>query len=116
VWFVPLIVHLGHRGYVLGSRWALCAVWALCALIAGWLISPRGRAPMPGLVAWRPGGLWNVLLPSGYLLVLLVAILVSAVWLLRQISDSHPAPIDVPSGASTPLADSAPAPTGVGSS
>jgi alpha-1,2-mannosyltransferase len=114
VWFIPLIVHLGHRGYVLGSRWALCAAWALFALIAGWLCSPRGRAPMPGLVAWRPGGLWNALLPSGYLLVLLVAVLASVLWLRRNAPGSHPASAAVPStGASKAAANSVPTRTGV---
>ena len=56
VWLVPLSVHLGYRGIVLGSRRAVGAMWLLCALTAGWLIFPQGKAPTSGLVAWRPGG------------------------------------------------------------
>ena len=97
VWFVPLVVHLGYRGFVLKSRRAVWALSLLCALSAGWLIGPRGTAPMSGLVAWRPGGLWNALLPSGYLLVLLIALIASAVWLRRTTSGSQSAPADMSS-------------------
>ena len=83
VWFVPLIVHLGYRWCVLGSRTAGWAMWLLWAATAGWLISPRGRTPASGLVAWRAGGPWNNLLPSGYVFVLVVAATASAMWLWR---------------------------------
>ena len=97
VWLVPLSVHLGYRGIVLGSRRAVGAMWLLCALTAGWLIVLQGKAPMPGLVAWRPGGLWNALLPSGYLLVMLIAVIASAVWLRGAASGSRATPVDVSS-------------------
>jgi alpha-1,2-mannosyltransferase len=84
IWFVPLLVHLGHRGYVLRSAKSAWAMWLLWALTAGWLISTRGRTPGSGLVAWRPGGLWNTLLPSGYVLVLLITAIGSALWLWRR--------------------------------
>jgi alpha-1,2-mannosyltransferase len=110
VWFVPLVVHLGYRGSVLGSRRAVWALWLLCALTAGWLIRPRGKAPMSGLVTWRPSGLWNALLPSGYLLVLLIALIASAIWLRRTTSDSPTAPVDMSStGPSTNAVEAVPA-------
>jgi alpha-1,2-mannosyltransferase len=95
VWLVALVVHLGYHGYVLGSRLALWEMWLLWVLTAGWLIVPRGRLPVSGLVAWRPGGLWNALLPSGYLLVLLVVAIASAMWLRRDAAgpDSAPPPV-----------------------
>jgi alpha-1,2-mannosyltransferase len=94
VWLVPLIVHLGHRGFVLGSRRAVWAMWLLWALTADWLIVPRGGLPVSGLVAWRPGGLWNALLPSGYLLVLLVVVIASAMWLRRGAAAAATARLD----------------------
>jgi alpha-1,2-mannosyltransferase len=97
VWLVPLTVHLGYRGIVLGSRRAVWAMWLLGALTAGWLVFPQGKAPISGLVAWRPGGLWNTLLPSGYLLVMLVAVIASAVWLRSTASRSRAKPVAVSS-------------------
>ena len=97
MWLVPLSVHLGYRGIVLGSRRAVGAMWLLCALTAGWLIFPQGKAPTSGLVAWRPGGLWNTLLPSGYLFALLIAVIASAVWLRGAASGSPATAVDVSS-------------------
>jgi alpha-1,2-mannosyltransferase len=97
VWLVPLCVHLGYRGIVLGSRRALGAMWLLCGLTAGWLVVLQGKAPRSGLVAWRPGGLWNTLLPSGYLLVMLIAVIASAIWLRGTASGSRAAAVDVSS-------------------
>ncbi|MDT7793353.1 MAG: alpha,2-mannosyltransferase [Mycobacterium sp.] len=86
VWVGPLVVHLGYRGYVTGSVGAVRAMWLLWALTAGWLISLHGWAPASGMVALRPGGVWNALLPSAYVLCLLVALCVSALWLRRETS------------------------------
>jgi alpha-1,2-mannosyltransferase len=97
VWLVPLTVHLGYRGIVLGSRRAVWAMWLLGALTAGWLVFQQGKAPISGLVAWRPGGLWNTLLPSGYLVVMLVAVIASAVWLRSTASRSRATPVAVSS-------------------
>jgi alpha-1,2-mannosyltransferase len=67
VWVAPLLVHLGHRAYVLGSRWSLVAMWTLWATFAGWVVSAKGDTPETGLLAFRLGGTWDVLIPTAYL-------------------------------------------------
>ena len=56
VWFAPLVVHLGHRAYVLRGRVAATAMWLLCALVGGWFVSMAGDSPQGGILSLRPGG------------------------------------------------------------
>ena len=83
VWVVPLVVHLGHRAFVLGSRWSLVALGLTWATFAGWFVSAAGDTPEMGLLSIRPGGDWDVWLPAAYLLVF-VTVLAATVWWLRR--------------------------------
>ncbi len=87
VWLAPLVVHLGYRGYVVGSRLAATAMWLLCALVGGWIVSTAGDTPQAGILSLRPGGIWNEILPGAYVLVFLVVLLGTAVWLWRLRGD-----------------------------
>jgi alpha-1,2-mannosyltransferase len=84
VWFAPLVVHLGYRGYVAGSRWAIAAIWTVWALIGGWIVATAGDTPQAGILSLRPGGLWGQLLPGTYVLVFLVVLLATTTWLARR--------------------------------
>ena len=81
VWVAPLLVHLGHRAYVLGSRWAAVAMWGLWATFAGWVVSAGGGTPEMGLLSVRPGGAWDVWIPAAYLLAGAGVLVVGAWWL-----------------------------------
>ena len=83
VWFAPLVVHLGHRGYALGSRVAAAAMWLLCAVVGGWFVSVAGDTPQAGILSLRPGGIWREILPGAYVFVFLAVLLCTAVWLWR---------------------------------
>jgi alpha-1,2-mannosyltransferase len=83
VWFAPLVVHLGYRGYVAGSRAAAVAMWLLCALLGGWIVFTAGDTPQAGLLSLRLGGVWTEILPGAYVLVFVVTLLCSAIWLWR---------------------------------
>jgi alpha-1,2-mannosyltransferase len=96
VWVVPLMVHLGHRAYVVGGRWSLAALWAFCAGFAGWIVSTRGDTPETGVLSLRPGGAWDVVIPATYLIGF-VAVLVGTAWWLRR----WPADSDYETGATT---------------
>jgi alpha-1,2-mannosyltransferase len=87
VWFAPLVVHLGYRAYVAGSRAAATAMWLLCALLGGWIVFTAGDTPQAGLLSLRPGGVWTQILPGVYVLVFAVTLLGSAIW-LRRIGDA----------------------------
>ena len=82
VWVVPLVVYLGHRALVVGSRWSLVALGLTWATFAGWLVSVAGDTPEMGVLSIRPGGAWDVWLPATYLLVF-VTVLAATVWWLR---------------------------------
>jgi alpha-1,2-mannosyltransferase len=82
VWVTPLLVHLGHRAYVLGSRWSLVAMWAFWVTFAGWVVSAKGDTPETGLLAFRRGGAWDVVVPAAYL-VAFAGVLVCTAWWLR---------------------------------
>ena len=82
VWLAPLVVHLGHRAYVLGSRWAMVAMWGLWATFAGWVVSAGGGTPEMGLLSVRPGGRWDVWIPAAYLFAF-AGVLVTSAWWLR---------------------------------
>ena len=82
VWIAPLLVHFGHRAYVLGSRWALVVTWAFWATFAGWVVSAKGDTPETGLLAFRPGGEWGVVLPAAYL-VAFAGVLICTAWQSR---------------------------------
>ena len=84
VWFVPLLVHLGHRAVVMGSRWAMAATLGLWALFAGWIVSVEGDTPETGLLSIRPGGAWDVAIPAAYLMAFAAVLLSTAVWLRRR--------------------------------
>jgi alpha-1,2-mannosyltransferase len=84
VWFAPLVVHLGHRGYVLGSRLAAASMWALCAVVGGWFVSVAGDTPQAGIMSLRPGGAWDQILPATYVFVFAAALVATAVWLCRS--------------------------------
>lgn len=84
VWFAPLVVHLGHRAHVMGSRWALTALCAFWVTFAGWFVSVAGGTPEAGLLSIRLGGRWDVWLPASYVLAF-VAVLVATVWWLGSV-------------------------------
>jgi alpha-1,2-mannosyltransferase len=89
VWFAPLVVHLGYRGHVAGSRAAATAMWLLCALLGGWIVFTAGDTPQAGILSLRPGGWWTEMLPGAYVLVFGVTLLGSAVWLWRLGGDAE---------------------------
>jgi alpha-1,2-mannosyltransferase len=84
VWFAPLVVHLGHRALVVGSRWSLAALCAFWVTFAGWLVSVTGGSPETGLLSIRLGGTWDVWLPATYLLAFVIVLAAAAWWLGRQ--------------------------------
>ncbi len=67
VWFAPLLVHLGVRGYVHRSRGAGLALWLLAVTFGGWFVSSSSDPPQAGLLSLRHPGLWDQLLPATYL-------------------------------------------------
>jgi alpha-1,2-mannosyltransferase len=83
VWFAPLVVHLGYRGFVAGSRMSVAAVWLLCALIGGWIFTTAGGSPQAGILSLRPPGIWGQLWPAAYVFVFAAVLLGTAVWLVR---------------------------------
>ncbi len=89
VWFAPLVVHLGYRGYVVGSRGAAAAMWLLCALVGGWIVAVAGDTPQAGILSLRPGGMWGQIMPGTYVLAFLMILLGAAVWLWRWRDDPH---------------------------
>lgn len=93
VWMAPLLVHLGHRAFVAGSRWALVALCAFWATFAGWFVSAAGGSPETGLLSFRPGGAWGVWLPASYPLAF-VAVLVASAWWLRHAVPAYPTGTD----------------------
>jgi alpha-1,2-mannosyltransferase len=83
VWFAPLVVHLGYRGFVAGSRMAVAAVWLLCALIGGWIFTTAGDSPQAGILSLRPPGMWGQFWPGAYVFVFAAVLLGTAVGLVR---------------------------------
>jgi len=81
VWFAPLVVHLGHRAFVLGSRAAAAAMWSVTAVMGGWIVSVAGDTPQAGLLSLRPGGVWTQILPGAYVFVFIAALACTAGWL-----------------------------------
>jgi alpha-1,2-mannosyltransferase len=84
VWFAPLLVHLGYRGYVVGSKTAAAAMWLVCALLGGWIVATAGDTPQAGILSLKPGGLWGEILPGAYVFVFAVVLFGAAVWLWRM--------------------------------
>lgn len=82
VWAVPLMVHLGHRAYVVGSRSAVVVLWLSWGVFAGWVVRTTGDTPETGLLSLRPGGWWDVVIPAAYLAGFVV-VLVGTAWWLR---------------------------------
>lgn len=106
VWIAPLLVHLGHRAYVLGSRWSLIAMWGMFATFAGWIVSVSGDTPEAGLLSIRFfDGAWNVWLPAAYLIAFAGVLIGTAVWLLRYETGTTTAGVLYPV-TRTQLADS----------
>jgi alpha-1,2-mannosyltransferase len=83
-----LVVHLGHRAFVVGSRWSLVALGLTWATFAGWFVSAAGDTPEMGLLSIRPGGAWDVWLPAAYLLAFVATLAATAWWLRRPDRDS----------------------------
>lgn len=83
VWFVPLLVHLGVRGYVGRSRMAVVALWVLAVLFGGWFVASPSDPPQAGLMSLRHPGLWDTLLPGAYLFAFAV-VLACAGYALRR--------------------------------
>jgi alpha-1,2-mannosyltransferase len=89
VWFAPLVVHLGYRAYVLGSRWAAAAMWSVCSVVGGWFVAVTGDTPQAGMLSLRPGGVWDEILPGAYVFVFVFVLLATAVWLWRLRTEGH---------------------------
>ena len=89
VWFAPLVVHLGYRGYVIGSRIAAAAMWLVCALLGGWIVFTAGDTPQAGILSLRPGGIWGEILPAAYFFVFGTVLLGTVVWLWRSRDDAR---------------------------
>jgi alpha-1,2-mannosyltransferase len=81
VWFAPLVVHLGYRALVVGSRTAAAGMWLVCALVGGWIVATAGDTPQAGIMSLRPGGIWAEILPGTYVFVFLAILLGTLVWL-----------------------------------
>ncbi|RDH77327.1 DUF2029 domain-containing protein [Mycolicibacterium moriokaense] len=90
VWFVPLVVHLGYRGFVLGSRAAAAAMWSVCALVGGWFVSVAGDTPQAGILSLHPGGVWREILPGAYIFIFAAVLVATTIWLWR-LPDGRPA-------------------------
>ena len=84
VWFAPLVVHLGYRGYVLGCRYSAWAMWLMCALLASWFTSFSSESPDSGVISLRPGGMWDDVVPGFYVVVFVVVLIGTAAWLWRS--------------------------------
>jgi len=89
VWVAPLMVHLGHRALVVGSRWSLVGLGLSWVTFAGWFVSASGDTPEMGLLSIRPGGMWDVWLPAAYLLAFVTTLAVTAWWLRRSDRDDY---------------------------
>jgi alpha-1,2-mannosyltransferase len=87
VWFAPLVVHLGYRAYVAGSRTAAAAMWLVCTLVGGWIVATTGDTPRAGILSLRPGGIWTDILPGAYVFVFLVVLVGTVIWLWRLRDD-----------------------------
>lgn len=89
VWVAPLMVHLGYRAFVVGSRSSLVALGATWVTFGGWLVSGVGDTPEMGLLSIRPGGAWDVWLPAAYLLVFVTALVATVWWLHRENPENY---------------------------
>jgi alpha-1,2-mannosyltransferase len=87
VWLVPLVVHLGYRGYVVGGRTAVSAMWVLCAVVGGWIVTTVGASPQAGILSLRAPGIWNEIVPGTYVVIFGVVLIAAAVWLWRLRDD-----------------------------
>jgi len=102
VWFVPLVIHLGYRAYVQGSRSSAYLVWVISLVFADWPVSMAGQPPPAGLLKVRLGGAWNTLIPSAYVFVLVLVLIGTVVWLRRQTPTPEPTPVE--ESAAEPMA------------
>lgn len=94
VWFVPLVVYLGYRGYVLGKRASAITMWAFCVAFAAWFTSLRGKTPDSGMLSLRPGGVLNEIIPSVYVFVHVAVVCITWFWLRRGPDDSDSSAAD----------------------
>jgi alpha-1,2-mannosyltransferase len=83
-----LVVHLGYRAFVMGSKLAAVAMWALSALIGGWIVATVGDSPQAGLLSLHPPGIWGEMLPGAYVLIFATALLATVVF----VRDTRPLP------------------------
>jgi alpha-1,2-mannosyltransferase len=90
VWFVPLVVHLGYRAYVLGRALSGWAMWLCCGLLGGWLVSVAGDTPEAGVLSLRPGGVAGEIIQGSYVLVFLMVLVGTTGWLARPASTGGP--------------------------
>jgi alpha-1,2-mannosyltransferase len=89
VWLAPLVVHLGHRAFVAGSRWSLVALCATWLTFAGWFVSVAGDTPEAGLLSFRPGGWWGAWLPATYVFAFVAALVATPWWLRRELNRDY---------------------------
>ncbi len=92
VWFAPLMVHLGHRAYILRCAYSAWAMWLLCALLGGWFHSVRSNNREAGVLSLQFGGIWNDLFPGIYVYVFVAVLICTAAWLWRSAAASAPKP------------------------
>jgi alpha-1,2-mannosyltransferase len=88
VWFLPLLIHLGYRAYVLrcaGSAWAM---WLFWGLFASWFTSVTDGGPNTGVLSLPVGGIWHDILPATYVFAFVAVLLCSAAWLWRSGGDA----------------------------
>ncbi|ALR11526.1 membrane protein [Mycobacteroides saopaulense] len=109
VWFVPLVVHLSYRGYVLGKRASAITMWVFCAVFAAWFTSLSGKTPDSGALTLRPGGVLNDLIPSLYVFVHLGVLVASWIWLRRDWSEANDVAGEEESSQADELAPASPA-------
>ncbi|MUM18640.1 DUF2029 domain-containing protein [Mycobacterium sp. CBMA271] len=109
VWFVPLVVHLAYRGYVLGKRASAATMWVFSVVFAAWFTSLSGKTPDSGALTLRPGGILNDLIPGLYVFVHLGVLVASWIWLRRERPEANDVEREDKSASTSELAPASPA-------